>query len=722
MVIISLENDNRIPLPALEILKDRYMAPNETSPQEAFARAASAFSGDDEELAQRIYDYVSKGWMMFSTPILSNGGTKRGLPIACFGGYVPDSRGGITDHYTENAWLSSMGGGIGGYWGDIRSDSTPTSKGSKSTGSIPFIKVVDSQMLAFSQGSSRRGSYAAYMDISHPEIEEFIGIRKPSGDHNRKSLNLHHAVVIPDSFMEAVQTGDEWNLIDPHSKKIVKTVDARSLWISIINTRVETGEPYIMWKDTCNDSMPEALKTQGLEIKQSNLCCVSGDTKIKMQTNNISGDAFVEIGHVIGQKIRVWNGFEYTTVIPYFAGFTDEWIVVTTENGKVKVTPNHRFILSDESEVLAENLTKEHILIDNGAVNKILNIEHIRLLVREKSYCYTDPIRGYGFFNGVITGNSEIILPTNEERTFVCCLSSVNLEYYEEWKTTNIVRDVVRFLDNVLTFFIENAPDEISKAKYSAMMSRDIGLGAMGFHSFLQRKNIPFESVMAKVWNKKIFQFIKEEAIKETNLLAIERGKAPDSPEINPVRNMHLLAIAPNASSSIICGCSPSIEPYAANYYKQNTLSGSFEMKNPYLVELLERHGRNDIDTWKTISTHEGSVQGLDFLSQEEKDIFKTSNEIDQRWIIEHAADRQPYICQAQSVNLFFTPDENGEIDASYLHHVHFSAWKKKLKTLYYLRSKSLRRTEKVNIKVERKTLLGSQNGYEETSCISCEG
>lgn len=589
MVEINLSYDENLSIPAKDILKDRYMLPEEESPQEAFARAANAFSNGDSELAQKIYEYAAKGWMMFSTPILSNGGTKRGMPIACFGGYVPDSRTGITDHYTENAWLSSMGGGIGGYWGDVRSDGISTSKGSKSTGSIPFIKVVDSQMLAFSQGSSRRGSYAAYMDISHPEIEEFIGIRKPTGDHNRKSLNLHHAVIIPDSFMEAVKEGKSWDLIDPHTKKITKTVDAQSLWISILNTRVETGEPYIMWSDTCNSEMPEELKNKGLKIKQSNLC-------------------------------------------------------------------------------------------------------------------------------------SEIILPTNEERTFVCCLSSVNLEYYEEWKNTTIIRDVVRFLDNVLTFFIENAPDEISKAKYSAMMSRDIGLGAMGFHAFLQRKGIPFEGAMAKVWNNKIFKFIKEEAVKETKLLAQERGKAPDSSEKNPVRNMHLLAIAPNASSSIICGTSPSIEPYAANYYRQNTLSGSFEMKNPYLIKTLEKYGRNDSKTWKEISEKEGSVQHLEFLSQEDKDIFKTSNEINQRWIIEHAADRQKYICQAQSVNLFFPPNENGEVEASYLHAVHFSAWEKGLKTLYYLRSKSLRRIEKVNVRIERKTLLDSQNGYEITECLSCQG
>ena len=581
-------------------LKDRYMLPSEESPQEAFARAALAFA-DDTAHAQRIYDYVSKRWFMFSTPILSNGGTDKGLPISCFLEYTPDSRKGLLDHYAEAAWLSSYGGGLGGFWGHVRGNGASIRNGSgTSTGVIPFLKVMDSQVLAFSQGSSRRGSYAAYLDISHPEITEFLHMRKPTGgDMNRKSLNLHHAVVIPDSFMEAVENGDMWNLIDPHSKEITGQVDARSLWQSILNLRVETGEPYIMWSDACNNALPDPVKNLGLKVHQSNLC-------------------------------------------------------------------------------------------------------------------------------------SEIILPTNEERTAVCCLSSVNLEFFEHWAGTEMVADIVRFLDNVLQYFIDNAPDTMSKAKYSAMRGRDIGLGAMGFHSFLQSKNIPFESVMAKVWNKKMFKYIKAEAVKESIKLGLERGFAPDlcqniskskRGKVVPQRNSHLLAVAPNASSSIICSTSPSIEPIRANIFTQKTLSGSFEMKNPFLVARLQELGMDTKEVWKSITANRGSVQHLEFLTDHDKLVFKTADEIDQMWVIEHAVDRQEYICQAQSVNLFFTPID-GKIPAKYLHDVHFKAWKGGLKTLYYLRSQASKRVENVNVKVERNNLVDTQAYtpvYEETTCLSCE-
>ena len=445
-MIIDYERDKSLDEFSLRTLQDRYMLDTEKSPQDAFARAATAFA-DDEEHAQRIYDYASKLWFMFATPILSNGGTKRGLPISCFLNYVEDSRGGISDHYTENAWLSSVGGGIGGTWSAVRSVGSKTSHGSESTGVIPFMKVVDAQMLAFSQGVTRRGSYASYLHISHPEIEEFLDVRKPTGgDINRKSTNLHHAVVIPNSFMELIDRAtqedgfdDSWDLVDPHSGEVKKTVQAKTLWVKLIQNRIETGEPYIMFEDTVNEALPEFQKDLGLRVNHSNLC-------------------------------------------------------------------------------------------------------------------------------------SEITLPTNDDRTAVCCLSSVNLEKFDEWQDNEyFIPDLIRFLDNVLTYFIETAPDSLEKAKYSAMRERSIGLGAMGFHAYLQKKNIAFESMWSQSTNYTMFRHIKEQAQFETEELAKERGACPDD-DGGTVRNAHLLAIAPNASSSIICGnTSPSIEPFRANAFTQKT-------------------------------------------------------------------------------------------------------------------------------------------------------
>ena len=567
-------------------LKDRYLLPEEDSPQEAFMRAAKAYS-DNDEMAQRIYDYASKQWFMFSTPILSNGGTKRGMPISCFLNYVGDSREGITGHYTENAWLTSIGGGIGGYWGDIRSDGTHTSGGSQSSGSIPFLHVVDSEIMAFSQGKTRRGSYAAYMDVSHPEILEFLDIRKPSGgDIHRKCLNLHHGVNISNKFMELIERciaeptyDDTWNLIDPHTKETVRTVSARDLWLKILENRVATGEPYVCFIDHINDALPETQKALGLKVNHSNLC-------------------------------------------------------------------------------------------------------------------------------------TEITLPTAEDRTAVCCLSSVNLETYDEWKNDKLfIGDLVRFLDNVLTSFIETAPEHVFRAKFSATQERSIGLGAMGFHAYLQKCGIPFESALAKAKNLNIFKYIKAEAVAESKRLAVKRGEAPDM-EGTGMRNAHLLAIAPNASSSIICGTtSPSIEPYRANAYVQKTMSGSFLVKNKHLEKLLETKGINNDKTWTSILANRGSVLHLKDLSDYEKDIYKTSIEINQQWIIEHAADRQPFICQGQSLNVFVPADVN----IKELHDIHMLAWKRKLKTLYYCRSEAIKRAELVSLKVER-TIIP------EADCLACEG
>ncbi len=587
---INYNRDKYLSEFSIKTLNDRYLLKDEVSPQQAFARAAEAFS-DDEEHAQRLYDYASKLWFMFSTPILSNGGTSRGMPISCFLNHVEDSRGGITSHYTENAFLSSVGGGIGGDWSSVRGVGSSTSNGSESTGVIPFLKVVDGEMLAFSQGITRRGSYAAYLDISHPEIEEFLDIRKPTGgDINRKSTNLHHAVVITDDFMWLIEKAtrednfnDAWELIDPHTKKVVKTVPAKTLWVKLIQNRVETGEPYIMFKDTVDAALPKYQQDLGLEVHHSNLC-------------------------------------------------------------------------------------------------------------------------------------SEITLPTDENRTAVCCLSSVNLEEYDEWKNDDLfIPDLIRMLDNVLDHFIHNAPPELHRAVYSARQERSLGLGAMGFHAYLQRHSIPFESVIAKIRNKQMFHEIKEKANEATKFLAKERGECPDAVG-HGVRNSHLLAIAPNASSSIICGnTSPSIEPYRANAFVQKTKTGSSLLKNEYLEHCLDEIGMNNEDIWQSIITHDGSVQHLEFLDDETKDIFKTGPELDQRWLVEFAADRQEYICQSQSLNLFFPAD----VSKQELHAVHMMAWKKGVKTLYYLRSEAIKRADRVSDEALRQYMFDS---ISDDSCLACEG
>ena len=587
MINIDYRKDKLLTEFSHKTLQDRYLVGDEVSPQEGFARAAQAFA-DDEAHAQRLYDYASNLWFMFATPVLSNGGTQRGLPISCFLNYVDDSREGITGHYTENAYLSSFGGGIGGTWSDVRAQGTKTSKGSESTGVMPFVKVVDSEMLAFSQGVTRRGSYAAYLHMSHPEVEEFLDMRKPTGgDTNRKCLNLHHGVVIPDKFMEIIHKAtkepgfdDSWELIDPHSGEVKKVVSARTLWVKLLQNRMETGEPYLMFEDAVNADLPQFQKNKGLRVHHSNLC-------------------------------------------------------------------------------------------------------------------------------------SEITLATNDERTAVCCLSSVNLEYYDEWKKVPaFIPDLIRMLDNVLESFIQNAPQQLERAKFSALRERSLGLGAMGFHAYLQKNGISFESPLASAINYEMFDSIKSQAQNTTEQLAVERGACPDDDSCS-VRNTHLLAIAPNASSSIICGnTSPSIEPFRANAYTQKTKSGSYLQKNKFLEEVLEKYEQNNESTWKSIVTNKGSVQHLEFLSEEEKEVFKTAVEINQSWVIEHAAQRQEFICQSQSVNLFFPPDVNkGE-----LHNIHMLAWAKNMKTLYYLRSEAISRADNVSNKIKREII------FEQQDCLSCEG
>ena len=568
---------------AYKLLKDYYCKSDEDSPQQAYARAAVAYCDGDLGLAQRIYDYVSKGWFMFASPVLSNaprtGQKARALPISCFLTYVPDSLEGLIDHSAELRWLSVKGGGVGGHWSDIRAISN------KAPGPMPFLHTVDADMTAYRQGKTRKGSYAAYMDVSHPDIIEFLNMRVPTGDVNRKNLNLHHAINITDSFMRAVERGEMWDLIDPNDHDVRETMPARTLWQQILEVRYRTGEPYLNFIDTANAALPHTMKAKGLKINGSNLC-------------------------------------------------------------------------------------------------------------------------------------NEIHLPTSEDRTAVCCLSSVNLEKYDEWNNSNLIRDLIRFLDNVLQFFIDNAGDEIQRARYSATQERSLGLGAMGWHSLLHQKRIPFESVEARELNREVFKYIKDEASKESTTMGSERGEAPDMMGTGR-RNAHLLAIAPNANSSIIVGTSPSIEPMKANAYTHRTRAGSHLVKNKYLEQELKKVKKNTQDVWSDIITNGGSVQHLDFLSQKIKDVFKTAIELDQLVLVEQGADRQEYLCQGQSLNLFFPAGA----DKRDLHKAHFAAWKLGTKGLYYLRTETSQRAENVAEKVTRDALKDFETQtMTQDECVACQG
>ena len=574
---IDVSRDALLSEQATQLLRDYYMLKSEVSPQEAFARASLAYCNGDYAFAQRIYDYASKQWFMFSSPVLSNAPKPKesfkALPISCFLTYVGDTLEDLIAHNTEVAWLSVKGGGVGGHWSDVRAVSD------KAPGPIPFLKVVDSQMTAYKQGKTRKGSYAAYMDIDHPDIIEFINFKLPTGgDANRKCFNLFNAVNVTDKFMKRLEADEVIELKDPHTGLYRDRIRARELWERILEARFRTGSPYINFIDTANRALPEALKQQGLKIHGSNLC-------------------------------------------------------------------------------------------------------------------------------------NEIHLPTSKDRTAVCCLSSVNLEKFDDWRTTPMVRDLICFLDNVLQAFIDNAPRDIVKAKISALRERSLGLGAMGFHGYLQKYNTPFESAVAKSLNNRIFKHIKDEALLETKLLATKRG-SPGDLFGTGVRNAHLLAIAPNANSSIICGCTASIEPIKSNAYVHRTRAGSHLIKNKYLATVLDKYKMNNEITWKSIINHEGSVQHLDNLTDYEKDTYKTAFELNQEWVIEHASDRQKYICQGQSVNLFFPAGS----DKSYVNSVHIRAWKGGLKGLYYLRTSSGNQAEKVGTQIQREALKDSEE------CISCHG
>jgi len=576
-----------------DTLTDRYLLPGEKY-QDLFVRVASAYA-DDGAHAQRLYDYISKLWFMPATPVLSNGGTGRGLPISCFLNSVPDSLNGIVDTWNENVWLASRGGGIGTYWGNVRGIGEPVGLNGKTSGIIPFVRVMDSLTLAISQGSLRRGSAAVYLDISHPEIEEFLEIRKPSGDFNRKALNLHHGVLITDAFMEAVRAGEEWTLTSPKDGSARATVDARSLFQKLVETRLATGEPYIVFSDHVNKAMPKHHRDLGLKVSTSNLC-------------------------------------------------------------------------------------------------------------------------------------SEITLPTGKDhlgndRTAVCCLSSLNFETWDQWKDAKgFIEDVMRFLDNVLQDFIDRAEPGMEHAAYSAMRERSVGLGVMGFHSFLQARGLAFEGAMAKSWNLKMFKHIKAQVDEASMQLAIERGPCPDAADMGVMERFSCkMAIAPTASISIICGgASACIEPIPANVYTHKTLSGSWSIRNPYLEKLLIEKSKNSDAVWNSILEQGGSVQHLDFLTTEEKDCFKTSFEIDQRWLIELAADRTPYIDQSASLNLFIPAD----VEKWDLLMLHFRAWELGIKSLYYLRSKSIQRAGfaggvEADNTIDLREIQVESKDYDE--CLACQ-
>jgi len=587
---IDLERDKLFDELGVKRLKESYMREDEESPQHRFAYVSKTF-GSNKEHAQRLYDYSSKHWLSYSTPILSFGRSKRGMPISCFLNYIEDTAEGLVENLSETNWLSMLGGGVGIGFGIRSADD-------KSTGVMPHLKMYDASSLAYRQGRTRRGSYAAYLDISHPDITSFIELRKPTGDPNVRCLNLHHGINIPDSFMEIIErcmldpnANDDWQLKDPHTGEVRDVVSAKNLWQQILELRMHTGEPYIHFIDTSNRKLPQWLKDKGLKVHQSNLC-------------------------------------------------------------------------------------------------------------------------------------SEIILPTNEQRTAVCCLSSLNLETYDEWKNNKLfLRDVAEMLDNVLQYFIDNAPDTIARAKFSASQERSIGVGALGFHAYLQKLGIPFEGVIAKVTNNQIFKHIKK-GLDHANLeLGKERGEAPDAVGTGK-RFSHTMAIAPNASSSIIMGnTSPSIEPYRANAYRQDTLSGAYLNKNKWLDKIIKDKAKDENDyndIWSSIIANDGSVQHLDILSDLEKDVFKTSMEIDQRWVIELASDRQEFIDQAQSLNLFFRPDAH----IKYIHAIHFTAWKKGLKTLYYCRSEKIGKADKVSKRIERQVIkeLDMTQVAQGNDCLACEG
>jgi ribonucleoside-diphosphate reductase alpha chain len=908
----------------LKRLRESYMKDDEVSPQDRFAFVSESFASNPDH-AQRLYDYASSHWLSYSTPILSFGRNKRGLPISCYLNYLDDTSEGLVNNLSETNWLSMMGGGVGVHVGIRGVDE-------KSTGVMPHLKVYDSSSLAFKQGTTRRGSYAAYLDISHPDIIQFLEMRKPTGDQNFRTLNLNHGVNIPDSFMKIIeqclidpQADDSWPLVQPHNGKVTEVVSAKMLWMKLLELRMQTGEPYIWFIDRANEGLPDYQKKLGLNYHGSNLCFAP-------ETLILTSEGYQQIASLENEKVNVWNGSEFSEVTVKKTAENTKLVRVVTDSGfELECTPLHKFYvntyvngnnkviekranelkcndkliksnfpiiegtftldnaydnglfsaegcyteqgkrlylyhdkrklknhLSDiyKKWTVQDDLNREYshsdFLLDkffvpsgnytiesklkwlaglcdgDGCVTRNGNTQSIqissinkdfllevqmmlqtlgvyskvtlmhkegvrqlplnnktadlgdfycqkcyRLLISQTgvctiqdmgfktnrldisnhrpnreschfvkvvdvidegrfddTYCFTEPKRSMGVFNGLLTGQcSEISLATSEERTAVCCLSSVNLEYYDDWKDNPLfLADILEMLDNVIEYFIKEAPSVIDRAKYSAMRERSVGVGALGFHAYLQKHNIAFESALSKSANFKMFKHIRTELDKANTALAEVRGSCPDAEEFKVLkRNSHVMAVAPNASSSIIMGnTSPSIEPYSANAYRQDTTSGAFLTKNKFLdeyfksVALQKPEGWYD-DQWANVTANDGSVQQLEWMPDIQKAVFKTANEIDQRWIIELSGDRQVYVDQAISTNLFFRPD----VSVKYLSAVHFQAWKQGLKSLYYVRSAKLRKADKVGQKVIRNKIedeIDIQALVDNTTCLACEG
>ena len=606
-IVIDYSRDTNIPEQGIAMLtgKGFYKKEWEESPQQTFARAATCYSFGDYDFAQRIYDYTSKGYFTFASPVQSNAVEINwptfseeqfeeagdwleenvepdGQPISCFLSMIADSKKGLTVASAEAKDLSMMGGGVGIYAANRSPDE-------KSTGVMAHARDYDSMTLAYRQTATRRGSMAMYLDIDHPEIMSFLQMRNPiGGDSNKKCFNLNHGVNITDKFMKAVIAGEAYELVDPKHGPTGRLVNAREVWKEILELRKETGEPYLLFKDTVNRKIPSWVTKPTYKVSQSNLC-------------------------------------------------------------------------------------------------------------------------------------SEITLMTSFKRTAVCCLSSLNLEKYEEWKDTNIVADLVRLLDNVLEYFIRLAPKELHRAIYSASKERALGIGTLGWHSYLQSKMIPFESGgfdSAIHHTHRLYGDIKNKAVEESRRLAVLRGEAPDC-QGSGMRNSHLFAIAPNASSSSLVGASPSIEPWAGVAFNAEGRAGSFLIKNKYLKDVLVKYGKDTPEVWSSIVTNEGSVQHLEFLSDLEKAVFKTAYEINPMWVVEQAAARQGYICQSQSVNLFVPAD----ITAQEISDIHVAAWAKGLKSLYYCRSKSATKanvgtgTDRPLNAVAVRTKIEYDGG-----CLACEG
>lgn len=754
-------------------LKDSYMRPEETSPQQRFAFVASSFCGGDSELAQRLYDYISNHWLSPSSPQLSFGRTKQGLPIACFLPYLPDTTRGLIDTWAEVSELSVIGGGIGLGVGIRQPDD-------KSVGIIPHLRTYDASCTAFKQGQTRRGSYAAYLDLTHPEIISFLNTRRVSGvggDYNYKLMNIHNAVNIPDHFMKRVwfistiapilklengtkikkleeaikvfknsekwideddlkieeltianaqiyiEKMDKFDLVDPHTKQVKGTISVVELWERILVTRAETGEPMIHYIDTSNRMLPKYQKKLGLKIRQSNLCVV-GETLI------LTENGPYPIKTLAGQEISVWNGDEWSEVTVVQTGTNQELVKVDFSNGTFIVcTPYHKFLIlrnkrpiKDMKRIYAQDLPLNFSVMYYHAdlTTTIIKVVRVtKLNQRADTYCFTELLNNAGVFNGTLLGNcSEIILPTDENRTAVCCLASLNLDYYDHWcDNEQFYLDVATYLDNVLQYFIDNAPRTLKRAIHSATSERAIGVGALGFHSYLQSKDIAIESMAAYNLNNKIFKTIRTNLEKVNVILGSSRGEAPDCVGTGR-RFSHMQAIAPNATSSIIMGnTSPSCEPFRANVYKQDTLSGSHITYNKHLKKILESRIDSSLELkeiYSSIKMCDGSVQHLDCLTDHEKKVFKTWPEINQMTLIRLAAARQKYIDQSQSTSLFFNPNES----KSYVHKVHLEAWLAGLKTLYYFRSKKILTVDKVNHNSHLVKIVEEK----EPDCTFCEG